>query len=140
MDLMELGAQLLSEKTRTPVEQNNIVEALKGLLGDGQGNVDFGALASRVASSGQLGDILGSWLGDGANSPISAEDILGIFGEGTVADFASKLGTNTGDAANGLAEVLPELMDKASSGGNILDSLGGAEGLLGAAKSLFGNK
>ncbi|NND66191.1 MAG: hypothetical protein HKN19_01270 [Halioglobus sp.] len=140
MDLMELGAKLLSEKTGTQVDQGTVVDALGGLLGDGQGNVDFGALAAKVASSGQLGGILNSWLGDGANSAISAEDILGIFGAGNVADFASKLGTNPGDAAGGLADVLPELMDKASSGGNILDSLGGAEGLLGAAKSLFGNR
>ena len=139
MDLMELGAQLLSDKTGTQLDQNSVMSALTGLLGDGQGNVDFGALASKIASSGQLGDILSSWLGDGANSAISAEDILGIFGESNVSDFASKLGTSTGDAAGGLADVLPELMDKASSGGNILDSLGGAEGLLGAAKSLFGN-
>ena len=138
MDLMELGAQLLSDKTGTQLDQNNIASALTGLLGDGQGNVDVGALASKIAGSGQLGDILGSWLGDGTNSAISADDILGIFGEGNVADFASKLGTDTSDAAGGLAQALPELMDKASSGGNILESLGGAEGLLGAAKSLFG--
>ncbi len=137
MDLMELGAQLLSDKLGTQVDQGSIVAALTGLLGDGQGNVDLGALAGKIASSGQLGDILGSWLGDGANAAISAEDILGIFGEGDVADFASKLGTSTGNAAGGLADVLPQIMDKASSGGNILESLGGAEGLLGAAKSLF---
>lgn len=137
MDLMELGAQLLSDKIGTTVDQDNIVNALTGLLGDGDGNVSFGALASKIASSGQLGDILGSWLGDGANGAISANDILKIFGEGDVAEFAGRLGTDTGTAAGGLADVLPQIMDKASSGGNILDSLGGAEGLLGAAKSLF---
>ena len=36
-----------------------------------------------------------------------------------------------------MADVLRQMMDKASSGGSLLDMAGGAEGLLGAAKGFF---
>jgi hypothetical protein len=36
-----------------------------------------------------------------------------------------------------LSDVLPQLLDKASSGGELLSSLGGKEGLLGMAKSFL---
>ena len=138
MDIIKLGAQLLTETMGLQADSDDVVGALTKLLGDNQGNIDLGALAGKMASSGNLGSIVSSWLGDGANASISAEDILGLLGEGEVADFASSVGSDTGSAANGLSQVLPEIMDKASSGGNLLESLGGAGGLLGAAKSLLG--
>lgn len=137
MDLMKIGAQLLSETMGLKADNNNIITALTKLLGDGQGNIDLAGLASKMAANGNLGNIVSSWLGDGANGAISAQDILGLFGEGAVSDFASSVGADTGAAAAGLSQVLPEIMDKASSGGNILDSLGGVGGLLGAAKSFL---
>ncbi len=36
-----------------------------------------------------------------------------------------------------LIDILLQMVDKASSGGSILDSIGGAEGALGFAKKLF---
>jgi uncharacterized protein YidB (DUF937 family) len=137
MDIVQLGAQLLSEKLGLQLDPETVTSALSQLLGDGQGNIDLSGLASRMASSGELSSILGSWLGDGANSTISADSILGILGEKPVADFASTLGTDTGAAASGLADVIPQLMDQASSGGSLLDAAGGLDGLMGAAKSFL---
>jgi len=137
MDLMELGAQLLSDKMDGQADNNAVTAALTNLLGDGQGNLNLQAIASKMTESGQLGDVLKSWLGDGANNAISAQGIMDLFGEGQLADIASQLGTNTNDIAGGLAEALPQMMDKASSGGSLLDSFGGADGLLDAAKSFL---
>ncbi len=138
MDLIELGAQLLSEKMGTQIDSSTALKALTDLLGNSNGNIDLAAIARKMASNGELGNIVSSWLGDGANSNISAQSIIDLFGDSQISDFASQLGADKGSAASGLAEVLPELMDNASSGGNLLDSLGGAGGLLGAAKSIFG--
>ncbi|GHD14679.1 hypothetical protein GCM10007052_18690 [Halioglobus japonicus] len=137
MDIVQMGAQLLSQKLGLQINEATIRSALSTLLGDGQGNVDLAGLASKMASSGELGNIVNSWLGDGANSPISAESLTGLMGEGPMADFAGSIGTDTGTAANGLAEVLPQLMDQSSSGGALLESVGGLGGLMGAAKSLL---
>jgi uncharacterized protein YidB (DUF937 family) len=114
-----------------------VSSALTGLLGGSAGTIDFAGLATKMASSGELGNIVSSWLGDGANSSISADNILSMLGDSNVADFASKLGTDTETAAGGLADVLPQLMDKSSSGGSLLDSVGGLGGLMGAAKSFL---
>ena len=137
MDLIQLGTQLLSEKLGIQVDSSTISSALTKLLGDSAGNIDFAGLASKMASSGELGNVLSSWLGDGANSAISADSILSMLGDSKVADFASTLGTDTGTAASGLANVIPQLMDKASSGGSLLESAGGLDGLLGAARSFL---
>ena len=137
MDIIQQGTQLLSERLGLELDPETVATALSGLLGDGQGNIDLAGLASKMASSGELGSIVSSWLGDGANSAISAERLLGLLGEGDVADFAGKLGTDTDSAATGLAEVLPQLMDQSSSGGSLLDAVGGSSGLLGAAKSFL---
>ncbi|GAB5413901.1 MAG: hypothetical protein Cons2KO_15040 [Congregibacter sp.] len=138
MDIMQLGASLLSEKLGINLNVDQITSALSGLLGDHNGQIDFAGLAGKMASSGELKNIIGSWLGDGANAPISADSLMNILGSDKVAAFASQIGTDTPTAADGLADVLPQMMDKASSGGSLLDMAGGASGLLGAAKSLFG--
>lgn len=137
MDLIEIGAKLLSENMNTQADTGSIASALKNLLGDGQGDIDFASLATKMVSSGELGNVFNSWLGDGANSAISAQSIMDIFGENKLADFASQLGASSGDAAGGLAQALPQMVDNASSGGNLLDAFGGAGGLLDAAKSFL---
>jgi len=134
MDILQLGAQLLSEKLGLEIDADTITSALSKLLGDGQGNIDLAGLASKMASSGELGSLVSSWLGDGANSAISADSILGLLGENQVSGFASSLGVDTGSAATGLADILPQLIDKSSSGGSLLESAGG---LMGAAKSFL---
>ena len=52
--------------------------------------------------------------------------------------FASKLGLSQEEAAGGLSDALPQMVDKASSGGSLLDSIGGVSGALSMAGKLFG--
>ncbi len=137
MDLMAMASQLLSDSTGQQIDTDNISGALSSLLGDGQGGIDLAGLANKMASSGELGAIVSSWLGDGANASISPESITGLLGEGQISEFASKLNTDTSSAAATLADVLPQLVDKASSGGSLLESAGGLDGLIGAAKSFL---
>ena len=60
MEILELGAQLLSDKLGLELDADTVVSALSGLLGDGQGNVDLAGLASKMASSGELGGLMGA--------------------------------------------------------------------------------
>jgi uncharacterized protein YidB (DUF937 family) len=137
MDLVKLATDLLSQRLGLQIDGAQLQSALTGLLGNGEGGIDVAGLAAKFAASGGLKDVLQSWLGDGANLPVSADTILDVLGRGQVADFAQQVGTDTQSAAAGLSDVLPQLLDKASSGGNLLDSLGGASGLLGMAKSFL---
>jgi uncharacterized protein YidB (DUF937 family) len=137
MDIIQLGAQLLSEKLGLQIDPASLQSALTNLLGNGQGTLDLAGLAEKMAASGQLGNILNSWLGDGANAAISPESIQSLLGSQQVSEFASRIGTSSQTAAAGLAEVIPQIMDRASSGGNLLASAGGIGGLMNAAKSFL---
>lgn len=137
MDLIEMGTQLLNDRLGLNVDSRTVQSALSSLLGDGEGNVDLAGLAAKMAGNGELGTLLGSWLGDGANQDMSADTVTDLFGQEQVAGFASKLGVSNQEAARGLSDVIPQLMDKGSAGGSLLDQFGGGSGLAGAAKSLF---
>ena len=137
MDILQMGAKLPSDNLGLDVDAATIQSALSGLLGDGQGDIDLGAIATKMASSGELSSVVSSWLGDGANGGISASSIVDLLGQASIYDFAVKIGADSGDAAEGLADVLPQLMDGASSGGSLLESAGGLGGIMGAAKSFL---
>jgi uncharacterized protein YidB (DUF937 family) len=137
MDIMKMGTELLSNALGDSADSGKLTEALGGLLGGGDGGMDLSALAAKMSGDGGMSSVLSSWLGDGANEGISADSVKSLLGDANIADFAAKLGIDPSNAASSLAEALPQLMDKSSSGGSLLDSLGGADGLLGAAKSFF---
>ena len=128
---------LFAEKLGLQVDSETIGRAIGGWLGNTQGNIDLAGLASKMAASDNLGNIVRSWLGDGANSAISPDNITELMGKSQISDFASQLGTDSSVAATGLAEILPQIMDKSSSGGSLLESAGGLGGLMGAAKSFL---
>ena len=141
--LLQLGAKAFinstkSGETGSGLDIGNLSSALSGLLGGGQGVIDLGSLVSKFSSAG-LGSLVNSWLGDGSNESISTGQITEMFGANNISDFASKLGLSQEEAAGGLSDAIPQMMDKASSGGSLLDSIGGLSGALGAAGKLFGN-
>ena len=140
--LLQLGAKVfaqsdLSGEAGSGLNTESLASALSDLT-DGSGGLDFGALVNNF-SSGGLGEIVNSWLGDGDNQTVSADQITNVIGDERIADFARKLGLSRDEAAGGLSEALPQMVDKASSGGSLLESVGGIEGAIGIAKKLFGN-
>jgi uncharacterized protein YidB (DUF937 family) len=88
--------------------------------------------------SAGLGTIAQSWLGDGSNTQISSDQVTKLLGPDKISEFASKLGVTKEEAAGGLSDALPNMIDKASSGGSLLDSIGGVSGAMGLAGKLFG--
>ena len=63
--------------------------------------------------------------GDRANDGILAQQILSLFGDSQIDDFASKLNLDQATASAGLAGVLPDLIDSSSEGGSLLVAAGG---------------
>ena len=139
-DLLQLGATVfqkskLSGDAGSNVDLSAIAAAFGGLTGGKEG-FDLTALIKNL-NGGGLGEIASSWLGDGANAGVSPDQVTKALGPDTIAEFASKLGLSEDEASGGLSEALPHMVDKASSGGSLLDSLGGVEGLVGLAGKLF---
>jgi uncharacterized protein YidB (DUF937 family) len=117
-------------------------DALSGILGKvtggGQGGGGMGSLLTglvpmvgsllaggglqKVLASLQangLGAQAASWLGTGANEPISADDVRKVVGDAELAKIAGELGVSEDDAAAAVAKVLPEVVDKVSPDGQL---------------------
>ncbi|NND82699.1 MAG: DUF937 domain-containing protein [Gammaproteobacteria bacterium] len=133
MDIMKLATQMLQSKLGANADSQQVESALGGLLGNAQqGGIDLGGLVGGLKNSG-LGDIAESWLGDGANENISRSQIEDLLGSDKIKQAASQLGTDQNDLLKGLQDLIPQVVDKSSSGGNLLDSVGGLGGLAGLA-------
>jgi uncharacterized protein YidB (DUF937 family) len=68
---------------------------------------------------GGLGDVMGSWIGNGQNMPISPDQLGGVLGNDKIAGMASQMGMNQGDLLSQLSQMLPQVVDKMTPGGQI---------------------
>lgn len=123
MDIMDIVTKMLGDKLGGGGDPDSLKDVLNNLIGSGN-SLDLAGLVSALNDKG-LGDIANSWLGDGENADISADQVKDVIGDDKVKQAAEALGTDEGSLLNGLREVLPQMVDKSSSGGSLLDSLGG---------------
>ena len=66
---------------------------------------------------GGLGPQVQSWLGNGQNMPITADQLKAVLGNAQVQDFARRLGLPVDEVLKMMAQYLPEIVDKASPNG-----------------------
>jgi uncharacterized protein YidB (DUF937 family) len=112
---------------------DNVGGVLRGMFGQTDGAAmpalitaalaksDFGNLNGIVAKlqQGGLGDEVASWLGSGANLPVSAEQLRNALGNQQVREMANHLGLPVDAALNVLSAHLPSLVDQASPNGSL---------------------
>jgi uncharacterized protein YidB (DUF937 family) len=106
-----------------------LLQLVTGLVTSG-GGID--GLVGKFTQAG-LGNIVQSWVGKGSNLPVSGDQIMQVFGAQQIGQIAQQAGLQPPQAANGLAQLLPTVVDKltpdgASVGGAALDQ--GVAGLL----------
>ena len=80
----------------------------------------LGGLINAFQNAG-LGDQLKSWIGTGANLPISADQLTAALGPDKIRDIASQLGMSHDEVSGGLADMLPQLIDKVTPNGQLPD-------------------
>jgi uncharacterized protein YidB (DUF937 family) len=68
---------------------------------------------------GGMADHVASWVGTGANMPISGAQLQEILGSGSIGEIAQRLGLSHADASSGLAQVLPQVIDKMTPDGQV---------------------
>jgi uncharacterized protein YidB (DUF937 family) len=78
----------------------------------------LGQLAQQFDAKG-MKDVFASWVGKGANLPISTEQLERVFGAESLEALARKLGLPADQAAAILAKVLPKTVDKMTPEGTI---------------------
>jgi uncharacterized protein YidB (DUF937 family) len=94
-------------------------EALPALINTVLAQTQYHDLPGLVAAleKGGLGPQVQSWLGDGKNMPITADQLKAVLGNSQVQDFARHLGLPVDETLKMLAQYLPEIVDKASPNG-----------------------
>ena len=145
MDLLKMGASAIqgnSDDATTGLDTDSIANALSGLIGNSEGGLDLGALVGGLSQNG-LGEIVGSWLGNGENASISMEQITDLLGSDKISEFASSLGLSEESAKGALADALPQVVDQATAGeGGIMDEMlanvGGSKGAMDMLGKMFG--
>ena len=145
MDLLKVGSSLIqsnSDDATTGLDSADIVGALGGLLGNSDGGLDLASLVGGLSENG-LGEVVGSWLGNGENVAISGDQITDLLGSDKVSEFASSLGLSVDSAKGALADALPQVIDQATSGeGGMLDEMlenvGGSKGAMDMIGKMFG--
>jgi len=114
-----------------------VVHAVMGMLADDGGHGGLGGLVAKFQQAG-LGDVVASWLGTGANQPVTGDQVTQALGPDALSQLGARMGLNPGEAASSLAQVLPGLIDhltpqgQAPSGG-----LGNASELMGMLGGLL---
>ena len=143
-DLIRMGASSfinskLSGSTGSSLDLDTLTSALSGLTGGNNenGGMDLGSILGKMQGGG-MADMAQSWLGDGDNAPMEDSHVTEMFGADKISEFASQLGMSESEAIGGLRDAMPEIVNNASSGGSLLDSIGGISGAIDMASKLFG--
>ena len=90
----------------------SLLPALGGMLaGGGLQQILSGFQANGRATEAD------SWIGTGANQPVSGDDVRKAVGSEELAKVAAKLGVSTDEAADALAQILPGVVDRVSPDG-----------------------
>lgn len=137
MDLLQMGAQILSQQMGGNANSDSMQNVLNSLIGDGD-SMDIASLVAKMqGGSGGLGEIVQSWLGDGENAAISPSQLQDVIDTESLQQSASQLGTDQDSLLEMLSSAVPQMVDNGSKGGSLLDSLGGLEGVANLAKGFF---
>lgn len=143
-DLLKEAASIIQNNRSDATKQleiDDIANALNNLVGNGQGGLDLVKFVGGLSQNG-LGEIVGSWLGNGENRAISIEQITTLLGSDNIGSFASELGISQESAAGALAEAVPQVVDQATRGeGTIMDEMlsntGGPNGAMEMLGKMF---
>ncbi len=107
-----------------------ITGILQEVLASSQGGT--GGVAGLVAKfqAVGLGDHIQSWVGTGANLPISADQVGKVFSSDQIAAWAQKAGTTPEAISGVLAEALPHAVDHVTPDGQVPAQTADISGML----------
>jgi len=98
--------------------QGQVIKALITLMANHDGVDELKSLLLDFEKNG-MGDAVQSWLGVGANTPITAEAVEQAIGQQRLQKIAETAYLTIPETAENLAIVLPELINKVSRDGEL---------------------
>ena len=118
-------------------DMGNLAGALGGLLANNGQAGGLGGLVSKFEQAG-MGDVIGSWIGNGQNAPVSGDQLHQALGGDVVSGLAQKFGMNTQTLLPLLAAVLPMVINHLTPQGQApAQGLGNQDDLLASLSSMM---
>lgn len=111
-----------------------LLQALVGMIGREQGGL---AGIVKLFQDKGLGEAVKSWAGNGANQPISADQVQEVFGSERLRALGEEAGLAVDETATALASLLPNVMDSLTPDGAIPSDAGLEKGLSALAGKLL---
>ncbi|MET9088171.1 YidB family protein [Streptomyces sp. NPDC004237] len=95
-----------------------LLTALIAAMSHGQGGGSLGGLLETLARSGLTAQ-KDSWVGTGANQPVTGDQLQQALPDDTLQQVAEEAGTTPEQAADQLARVLPDAVDRLTPEGEV---------------------
>ena len=73
----------------------------------------------KMFQAGGLGNVISSWIGNGQNVPVSADQLQNVLHGGTLQQVAQKAGIDPSQLTGMMASLLPHLVDKMTPNGEV---------------------
>ena len=95
--------------------------ALQMLAAGGQSGGQGGGLSALIEQFQRagLGQQMNSWISTGQNLPISPDQLMQVFGQDQLQQMAANSGLESSQLSGGLADMLPQLIDQLTPGGQV---------------------
>jgi uncharacterized protein YidB (DUF937 family) len=116
MGIMDMLGGLLGRKA--PKSGNPLMDSLLPMLLKGGAIGGLGGLIGKFTGAG-LGSKANSWVGTGQNEPLDPDEVEQALGRDQVEKIARDAGVSRAEAKDGLASMIPGLIDKVSPGGSL---------------------
>jgi uncharacterized protein YidB (DUF937 family) len=97
-------------------QNNSLLPIILSLLQNRQGGLS--GLVNTFQQQG-LGNVVQSWIGTGANQPISPDQVTQVLGHDQVQQVADEAGISHEEAQTGLAALLPQIVDRLTPNGQL---------------------
>jgi uncharacterized protein YidB (DUF937 family) len=113
----EMAKGLLGKILGRGRSQNPLTDIVLGLIT----NPQSGGLQGLIQTFKEkgLGDAMGSWISTGENQAVSGDQIQQVLGGNLIQQIAQQLGSSKSEVSGGLANLLPDIIDKLTPTGKL---------------------
>ncbi|HYA88203.1 MAG TPA: YidB family protein [Nitrospirota bacterium] len=135
--LDQLKETITSKLGGSGSQLNSVLDHAMSLIN----NPATGGIAGLVETfkSKGLGEVINSWIGTGANKPISPDQLINALGADKIAQIAEKVGISKDAVSQHLSQLLPQLIDKLTPNGKLPEAGKLGEALTAVKKQLLGS-
>ncbi len=113
----EMAKGLLGKVLGGGGSQNPLMDIVLGLMTNPQTGGPQGLI--QTFKEKVLGDAVSSWISTGENKPVSGDQIQHALGGNFIQQIAEQLGSSKSEVSGGLANLLPEVIDKLTPNGSL---------------------